>query len=30
LVYVPKLNNAKGMSRLFTALTRVRMQSRTS
>lgn len=30
LGYAPKLNTAEGMSRLFTALTRVRMQSRTS
>ena len=28
LGYAPKLNTAEGMSRLFTALTRVRMQSR--
>lgn len=30
LGYTPKLNTAEGMSRLFTALTRVRMQNRTS
>ncbi|MEP6881979.1 MAG: NAD-dependent epimerase/dehydratase family protein [Dokdonella sp.] len=30
LGYAPKLSTAEGMSRLFTALTRVRMQSRTT